>query len=86
MKNKNKVSIVIGLYNAAPYLAFFRANVLGCQSLPLEVIAVDDGSTDSTPDMLDSIRRSDSRVRVIRQEKKGLTSALIIGCKEAEGE
>jgi hypothetical protein len=51
-----------------------------------ELIVIDDGSQDGTQKILESYRSRDSRIRIIRQENAGLTSALIRGCTEARGE
>jgi glycosyltransferase involved in cell wall biosynthesis len=54
--------------------------VLGQTLADLELIVVDDGSTDSTPALLAGFARADARVRVLTQAVGGLTSALNAGC------
>jgi glycosyltransferase involved in cell wall biosynthesis len=51
-----------------------------------EIMVVDDGSADATPDILDRWRRRDSRVRVIRTAPQGIVSALNTGLAAANGE
>lgn len=55
-------------------------SVLGQTLADLELIVVDDGSTDSTPALLAGFARADARVRVLTQAVGGLTSALNAGC------
>ncbi len=51
-----------------------------------EIVAIDDGSTDSTPAILDSFAERDSRVRVIHTPNRGIISALNTGIDECRGE
>ena len=55
------------------------------EGVDLEFIIVDDGSTDASAGMLDEFARADRRIRVIHQENRGLTRALIRGCAAAGG-
>ena len=55
-------------------------SVLGQTLADLELIVVDDGSTDSTPALLAGFARADARVRVLTQAVGGLTSTLNAGC------
>src|SRR5690606_39906083 len=51
-----------------------------------EVVAVDDGSSDATPELLDAWARRDGRVRVLRPPVRGLVAALNAGLDAASGE
>lgn len=75
------VSVVIPAYNYARYLPEAIASALAQPYSPLEVLVVDDGSTDDTPQIL--ARISDPRLRVIRQENAGLSAARNRGLAEA---
>jgi glycosyltransferase involved in cell wall biosynthesis len=75
------VSVVMGVYNAAAILRETLDSILAQQDVDLEVIVVDDGSTDGTAAILAGY----PAVRVIRQENRGLTRALIAGCAAARG-
>jgi glycosyltransferase involved in cell wall biosynthesis len=77
------VSVVIPSYNSAATLAETLDSVLGQTYPRLEVIVVDDGSTDATPDVL---ARYAPRVRGIRQRNGGLAAARNTGCAAAGGE
>jgi glycosyltransferase involved in cell wall biosynthesis len=61
-------------------------SILAQADVQLELIVVDDGSTDGSGAMLDLLAKQDSRLRVIHQQNTGLTKALARGCAEARGE
>ncbi len=75
------LSIVIPAYNVAAFIREAVESALDQSHRDLEVIVVDDGSTDETPTLLDEIRsqRSDPRLRIIRQENRGLSDARNTG-------
>jgi glycosyltransferase involved in cell wall biosynthesis len=79
------VSVVTAVYNGRDHLRESLESVLGQEGPPLELIVVDDGSTDGSSDVLADLARADPRVRVVRQENRGLTRALIAGCDAARG-
>lgn len=81
-----KVSVVIPVYNMQKYLDVCMQSVLAQTLQEIEVILVDDGSTDESPDLCDAYAKKDSRVRVIHKENGGLTSAWKRGSLEATGE
>ena len=68
------VSVLMGVHNGAPWITWAVASVLGQTLGDLELIVVDDGSTDSTPTLLAAGR--DPRLAVERQARAGLTPAL----------
>ena len=70
-----KVSVIIPVYNVAPYLAECLDSVLGQTFIDLEVICVDDGSTDESPGVLAEYARRDSRLKVVWQEHGGQARA-----------
>lgn len=80
------VSVVMGVYNGGDSVSRTIESVLGQENVSLELICVDDGSTDMTGGILKRHADADERVFVIRQENAGLTRALIRGCAEARGE
>jgi glycosyltransferase involved in cell wall biosynthesis len=79
------VSVVMGVFNGEHHLAPTADSILSQQDCELELIVVDDGSTDTTPARLLALAAADPRVRVIRQPRRGLTQALIAGCAAARG-
>ena len=68
------VSVLMSVHDGAPWVADAVASVLAQTAGNLELIVVDDGSTDATPDLLAAVR--DPRLRVMRQARTGLTRAL----------
>jgi len=78
-----EISVVMSVYNGAATLRESVRSVLTQEGVELEFIIVDDGSTDASGAMLDQFARADRRIRVIRQENRGLTRALIRGCADA---
>lgn len=80
-----RVSVVMSTRNE-PRVGEAIESILG-QSFPdLELIVVDDGSSDGTAQSLSDHARRDARLRVLKQPGHGLTRALIRGCKAATGD
>jgi glycosyltransferase involved in cell wall biosynthesis len=77
------VSVVIPSYNSAAYLPEAIDSALNQTVAPLEVIVVNDGSTDETPQILERYR---GRLVVITQENRGLSGARNSGIAAASGE
>jgi glycosyltransferase involved in cell wall biosynthesis len=78
------VSIIIPCYNTERFVEEAIQSALDQKSVPVEVIVVNDGSTDRSPEILNHIQ--DSRLRVIHQENRGLSGARNRGLSEANGE
>ena len=79
-----KVSVIIPVYNTAEYMDQCMGSVLGQTFSDLEIILVDDGSTDGiSGKKCDEFAEKDSRVKVIHKENGGLMSAWIEGVVEA---
>ena len=81
-----RVSVIIPVYNAEKYLRGCMDSVLGQSLRELEVICVDDGSTDGSAAILKEYAEKDSRVRVLHQENKGAGAARNLGIDAARGE
>lgn len=80
------LSLVIPVYNVAPWLPTCLDSLLA-QTRPIdEIIVVDDGSTDDCPAILASYATRLPQMRVIRQENGGLSAARNTGIKHAQGE
>ena len=78
-----EVSIVIPAFNAADFIGHAIDSVL-CQSFPdLEIIVVDDGSSDQTAALVSQI--NDPRVRLIRQDNRGQSAAINKGVEISQG-
>ena len=85
-KETGLASVVIPCYNQAHFLSEAIESVL-CQTYKdFEVIVVDDGSTDDTADVASGYAALDPRVRLVRQENRGLAGARNRGLSESRGE
>ena len=82
MKNP-LVSIIICCYNRAHLLPQTMASVFAQAYKPVEIVVVDDGSTDNTQEVMASYG---NKIRYKRQENQGIASARTTGCRLARGE
>lgn len=80
------ISVIIPIYNVSRYLPQCMKSVLSQSYQDLEIILVDDGSTDDCPRMCDNYKEQDARVRVIHKKNGGLSDARNAGMKIATGE
>ena len=81
-----KISIIIPVYNTASYLKESLDSVLKQSFTDIEMICVNDGSTDNSLKMLESYQSNDDRITIISQENKGLSAARNAAMKKATGE
>lgn len=79
------VSVVTSVFNGERWLAESLRSVLRQEDVDLELVVVNDGSTDGSARVLAEFVAADRRVRVLEQENQGLTRALDRGCSEARG-
>ncbi|CDX22059.1 putative glycosyl transferase [Mesorhizobium sp. ORS 3324] len=80
------ISVLLPVYNAEPYIAAAIGSILRQDYGRLEVIAIDDGSTDRSLQLLERWRHDDSRVSIISRENRGLVASLNEGLAAARGE
>lgn len=80
------ISIIVPVYNAERYLSGCVNSLLKQTYKNFEVILVDDGSTDQSPEICDLIASKDSRIRVIHQNNSGVSSARNKGIELSSGE
>ncbi len=81
-----KVSVIIPVYNEADHLCECLESVLAQTMCDIEVLCVDDGSTDTSPVILDEYHLRDSRVHVIRQKNAGSGIARNNALDSAKGQ
>ncbi|QAV89561.1 glycosyltransferase family 2 protein [Bacillus subtilis] len=86
MRPKVKVSVIIPVYNGEKYLRDCLDSVLGQTLKNIEVLIVDDGSTDSTRTILRYYEATDERVKPIYQANQGPATARNNALKQAKGE
>lgn len=80
------VSVIIPVYNVKNYLDKCLKSVVNQTYGKLEIILVDDGSTDGSDTMCDIWKKNDSRIKVIHKKNGGLSDARNVGISNAKGE
>lgn len=80
------VSVVIPVYNSAKYLRECIDSVIAQTFTDWEIVAVDDGSPDESPAILDEYAQKDSRIKVIHKKNGGVSAARNDGLEAAGGE
>lgn len=86
LKYNMKLSIIIPVYNVEQYLQNCVQSVLTQTYQDLQVILVDDGSTDSSGILCDQLAQQDSRIQVVHKVNGGLSDARNAGLKVATGD
>lgn len=79
-----RVSIIVPMHNAEPFISATLTSILREHDIPLEVVVVDDGSTDASLKRVHAIK--DRRIRVIQGPCQGIAAAMNAGIAEAQGE
>lgn len=80
------LSVVLPIYNVEPYLPATLASLAGATHRDLEVVMVDDGSTDRSAELAAEVAESDRRFRLVHQKNSGLGHARNTGARLATGE
>lgn len=80
------ISVIIPAYNIAPYIEKSVASICAQSYKNLEIVIIDDGSSDDTLLAARRLAKQDRRIRVISKENGGVTSARLRGVAEATGE
>lgn len=85
MNEKPVVSVIIPVYNVQDYVEKCLNSVMNQTLKNIEIIVVDDGSTDRSPSIIDEIAKTDERIRVIHSENGGVSAARNKGLDIARG-
>ena len=80
-----KITVIVPVYNTKKFLTRCVNSILKQSYENLEVIIIDDGSTDGSAQVCDELSKSDKRVRVIHQKNKGIATTRNIGIENATG-
>ena len=80
------ISVIVPVYNVEPYIAECIESIQNQTYINLEIILVDDGSTDASGDICDQYAAYDERIVVIHQENGGLSAARNAGIVVAKGD
>ena len=88
MKNKKvTLSIIVPVYNGEKSIEKCINTILNMKSIDnIEVIAVDDGSTDNTKEILNKLKKCNNNLKVITSNNKGVSSARNEGIYKSNGE
>ena len=80
------IIVIVPVYNVGPYIRRCLDSILAQTERDIEVILIDDGSTDGCGEICDGYARADGRVRVIHNENRGLAATRNTGLELANGE
>ena len=83
---KKNVSVIIPVYNVERYLRESLLSVMNQDYEELEIVVVNDGSTDSSLEILKDLALKDSRVKIFSKTNGGLASARNYGLKHCSGD
>lgn len=81
-----KVSVIIPVYNVEQYLKECLDSVINQTLKDIEIICVNDSSTDNSLEILEKFSNNDERIKIISHENKGLSATRNVGIKNASGE
>lgn len=85
MMNNKLISVIVPVYNVEHYLNRCVDSILAQTYSDLEILLVDDGSTDGSGELCDAYARQDARVQVIHKKNGGLSDARNCGIEHAKG-
>lgn len=80
------ISVIVPVYNVASYLSECLESIITQNYTKLEIILIDDGSTDASGKICDAYAQQDHRIHVIHQENRGAAAAKNTGLRMATGE
>lgn len=80
-----EISVIVPVYNVEKYLNKCVDSIINQTFKDIEIILVDDGSTDSSPKICDDYTKVDSRIKVVHQKNSGLSAARNTGIRQSSG-
>lgn len=85
MTHSPLVSVIIPAYNAEAFIQLTLESVLAQTYQNFEIVVVDDGSRDRTPEIVESFTQRDSRIRLLRQQNSGVAAARNLAIQASKG-
>lgn len=82
---KELISIIVPAYNVENYLERCLQSLINQTYKNIEIVCVNDGSTDNSLNILNDFQKKDSRIKIISQENQGLSEARNVGIKNSSG-
>ena len=79
------ISVIIPIYNIEKYIDDCISSIINQSYKNIDILLIDDGSTDSCFEKCDQWEKKDNRIRVIHKENGGLSDARNVGIKAAKG-
>ena len=86
MHGNPKFSIIIPIYNVENYLSRCLESVIGQTLMDIEILCVNDGSSDKSDEILKQYAKIDDRIKIVEKENGGLSSARNAGMRIAQGD
>lgn len=86
MESKSKFSIIVPVYNVEQYLSYCLSTIINQTMMDIEIICVNDGSTDNSLAIIQEFAERDNRIQIISKKNGGLSSARNAGLAVATGE
>lgn len=80
------ISVIVPIFNVSDYIEKCVKSIVNQTYFNIEVLLIDDGSTDNSGYLCDLLAAKDKRVRVIHQQNKGVSAARNLGVQEARGD
>lgn len=84
--DRDLISVIIPMYNAEAFVERCVRSVLNGIYQNVEILCIDDGSSDSTMEVVRRLQNEDSRIVVLKQENAGVSAARNLGLQKARGE
>ena len=84
-ENKIKISVMVPIYNTSQYLEKCLKSIISQSLKEIEIICVNDGSTDNSLEILEEFAKEDKRIIIVNKKNGGLTSARNAALKIARG-
>ena len=86
MKEKTKISVIVPVYNGEEFLSQCLDSILAQTLQDIEILCVNDGSTDNSLKILKGYAKKDKRIQIINQKNQGLSVSRNNAMKIAKGE